>query len=211
MSIASLRKEYVRAGLLERDVDPDPIKQFTRWFDEALKAGIEEANAMTLATASPDGQPDARIVLLKQVDARGFAFFTNYESAKGEHLAANPRAALVFFWHELERQVRVSGTVERVSRAESKEYFHSRPPGSQLGAWVSQQSRVIPGRSVLESKLKALEHRYEGKTVPLPPHWGGYMVTPVTIEFWQGRPKRLHDRLRYSRRDEGWKIERLAP
>lgn len=211
MAIADLRKEYVRAGLLERDVEADPLRQFARWFDEAMAAGVDEPNAMTLATATPEGAPDARVVLLKGVDARGFVFFTNYESAKGQQLAANPRAALVFLWRELERQVRVLGVARRVEREESSEYFHSRPVGSQLGAWVSRQSRVIPGRKVLEAKLRALEHRYQDRAVPLPPYWGGYVVAPEAIEFWQGRPKRLHDRLRYSLRDGAWKVERLSP
>ena len=208
---ADLRREYAREGLAESAAHDDPLVQFDRWFSQALAAGVLEPNAMTLATVDADGMPSARIVLLQGFDARGFVFYTNYDSDKGVELTTTPRAALVFFWPELERQVRVRGTVERVSRDESETYFHSRPPGSQLGAWASEQSTVIPSRQVLEDRLAALEEQYRGKEVPVPPHWGGFRVVPKTIELWQGRPNRLHDRLLYTRDGKSWRRERLAP
>lgn len=210
-SFASLRKDYALAGLLEKDLARDPFRQFDRWFQEAEAAKVIEPNAMTLATATADGTPSARTVLLKGVDGRGFVFFTNYESRKGRELAANARASLVFPWLALERQVIVAGTVASVSREETDAYFQSRPLGSQLGAWASAQSTVVPSRASLEDNLKAIETRYAGTRVPTPPHWGGYRVAPLTVEFWQGRRNRLHDRLRYRRTGEAWVIERLAP
>lgn len=205
------RKDYVRSVLDESHVDPDPIRQFAAWFDDAVSAGVPEPEVMTLATATPDGAPSARIVLLRGFDERGFTFFTNYESRKGLELAANPRAALVFYWHDLERQIRIEGRVSRTSEAESDAYFHSRPSGSRLGAWSSDQSRVIPGRSALEDRVREFELRYPGDAIPRPPHWGGYRLLPDSIEYWQGRASRLHDRLRYRRVEDGWKIERLCP
>jgi pyridoxamine 5'-phosphate oxidase len=212
-SLADLRKDYSLAGLLEKDLAKDPFRQFEKWFQEAEAAKLIEPNAMTLATTGADGRPSARTVLLKGVDGRGFVFFTNYESRKGRELAHIPRASLVFPWLALERQVVVEGAVTRVSREESEAYFHSRPRASQLGAWVSQQSGVITGRSVLEDSMKALEEKYAGKEVPLPPHWGGFRVAPETVEFWQGRRGRLHDRLRFRRDSKTgeWSVERLAP
>lgn len=210
-TLADLRKDYSLTGLLEPNLARDPFRQFDQWFREAEAAKLNEPNAMTLATASAEGLPSARIVLLKGVDGRGFVFFTNYESHKGRDLAANPRASLVFPWLELERQVIVSGTVAKVSREESDTYFQSRPIGSQLGAWASAQSTIVPDRDTLESNLRAIKTRYEGQPVPTPPHWGGYRVSPTTVDFWQGRRNRLHDRLRYRRTDDGWVIERLAP
>ncbi|MER3433781.1 MAG: pyridoxamine 5'-phosphate oxidase [Leptolyngbya sp. ERB_1_1] len=210
-SIADLRKDYTRETLNEADVDPNPFQQFRRWFDQAVKAELPEPNAMTLATASKDGIPAARIVLLKAVDDRGFTFFTNYNSAKGKELEANPHAALVFLWTELERQVRIVGTVEKISSEESDGYFFSRPHNSRLGAWASEQSEVIPDRDVLEKKLAELKLEYENQEVPRPPHWGGFRVIPREIEFWQGRSSRLHDRLRYRHQDEQWVIDRLSP
>ena len=212
-SLADLRKDYSLAGLLEKDLAKDPYRQFEKWFQEAEAAKLIEPNAMTLATTGADGRPSARTVLLKGLDGRGFVFYTNYESRKGRELANIPRATLVFPWLALERQVVVEGTSIRVSREESEAYFHSRPRASQLGAWVSQQSSVIIGRASLEDSLKALEQKYAGKEVPLPPHWGGYRVVPDTVEFWQGRRSRLHDRLRYRRdpKTNEWIVERLAP
>jgi pyridoxamine 5'-phosphate oxidase len=211
-SIADLRRDYAHATLNEGDVAADPIAQFTRWFDEAVKAEVLEPNAMTLATATPDGAPSARVVLVKGVDERGFVFYTDYRSRKGEELAANPRAALVFYWGELERQVRVVGPVSRVSTAESERYYRSRPLKSRLGAWASEQSRVLPSRAPLEARMQELTERHADGDPPLPAHWGGFRVAPTEVEFWQGRRSRLHDRLRYRRGEGGrWVIERLSP
>ena len=212
MLLADLRKEYSLAGLKEKDLAKDPFRQFDKWFQEAEAAKITEPNALTLATATCDGRPSARTVLLKGVDGRGFVFYTNYESRKGRELDGNPRAALVFPWVSLERQVMVNGTVIKVSREEAEAYFHSRPLASQLGAWASAQSSIIAGRSGLEENMKAVEKKYAGQIVPLPPFWGGFRVVPETVEFWQGRRSRLHDRLRYRRETDGsWIIERLSP
>jgi pyridoxamine 5'-phosphate oxidase len=210
-SLADLRQNYTLEQLNETEVDPDPIKQFQRWFDQAIAAELPEPNAMTLATATSDGIPSARIVLLKGLDARGFAFYTNYESRKGQELAENPQAALVFLWTLLERQVRVEGRVEKVAAAETDAYFLSRPLASRLGAWTSSQSRVISSREVLEQRFAELKATYADETVPRPPHWGGYRVIPHQIEFWQGRTSRLHDRLRYRLEQGNWLLERLAP
>ncbi len=212
MEIANLRNEYLWGGLSEADMDADPIRQFEAWFQHAVAANLPEPNAMTLATATPDGQPSARTVLLKAYGASGFTFFTNYESRKGRELTNNPRAALLFFWPQLQRQVRVEGTVERVSEAESDAYFASRPVGSRLGALASRQSEVIPGREGLEARVRELAARYADGEVPRPPFWGGFRVRPLTIEFWQGRPDRLHDRLRYVLQETSqWRLERLSP
>ena len=210
MSIADLRREYTLDGLSEADALRDPFAQFDRWFRDAIDANLPLPNAMTLATATMQGTPDARVVLLKGVDGGGFVFYTNYLSRKGKELEANPAACLVFLWTELERQVRIEGRVERVSAGESDAYFASRPLGARLSAWASAQSEPVSGREELERALEAAESRY-GQDPPRPPHWGGYRLIPASIEFWQGRENRLHDRLLYRRADGGWKIERLAP
>ena len=211
-SIAHLRREYARARLDEHDVSHDPIVEFARWFAQAQEAQLPESNAMTLATATTDGAPSARIVLLKAFDERGFVFFTDYRSRKGAELEANPRAALVFYWGELERQVRISGEVTLTSVEESERYFRSRPLGSRLGAWASHQSQVIAGRAALEKDLQEMGARYADGDVPLPPHWGGYRVVPDEIEFWQGRENRLHDRILYVLEgSRSWRVERLSP
>jgi len=235
MSIADIRREYNLAGLRRRDLDSDAITQFRRWFDQAtgtrasgrlrkflitvykslfMIRGVEQLdlNAMTLATADREGRPSARIVLLKGLDERGFIFYTNYNSRKGHELEENPQAALVFHWPEQERQVCVAGQVSKLSAAESESYFRSRPRGSRIGAWASDQSTVVRDRADLERQWKRVEQRFPGEDVPCPPHWGGYVLNPARLEFWQGRPNRLHDRFRYAREADGtWKIERLSP
>ncbi len=212
MTLAELRKEYALAGLSEKDLARDPVRQFEKWFQEVEAAKIPEPNAAVLATAARDGRPSARMVLLKGVDGRGFVFYTNYDSRKGRELEANPRAAFVFPWIALERQVIVEGAVTRVAREESEAYFHSRPRASQLAAWASPQSSIIAGRDALDDAMKAMEKKYSGREAPLPANWGGFRIVPETVEFWQGRRSRLHDRLRYRREANGaWVIERLAP
>ncbi len=210
--IADIRRDYSRKKLLEKKAAADPVKQFAKWWKQALSAEIVEPNAMTLATASSDGIPSARIVLLKGFSEKGFVFFTNYESYKGKQLSENPKACLVFFWMELERQVRITGLVEKIDPTTSDEYFHSRPEESQLGALASPQSRIIESREWLDEEYKRIRKELKGTTILKPVYWGGYIVKPVIMEFWQGRPGRLHDRLQYSLGENGnWKIERLAP
>ena len=221
--IADIRKDYKLASLEEADVAANPIDQFTRWWNEAVASQIDEVNAMTLATANAAGVPAARIVLLKGYNPNGFIFFTNYESDKGKNLAQNPHAAIVFFWKELERQIRIEGTVEKVSAEESDRYFNSRPASSRIGAWASPQSAVIENRLVIEQNVERYSSIFANDSIERPDHWGGYIVKPRSIEFWQGRSSRLHDRIRYTieasaynaatdtRSDANWKIERLAP
>jgi pyridoxamine 5'-phosphate oxidase len=204
--------EHAEHGLRRRDLDPNPIKQFGNWFTAAIEAKIRDVNAMSLATTSADGRPSVRIVLLKGFDQDGFVFFTNYDSEKGRELAANPYAALGFYWIELDRQIRINGKTEKTSREESERYFHSRPAGSQLGAWASRQSEVLDARRVLDARMVQMTERFAGKPIPLPPHWGGYRLKPDQIEFWQGRSNRLHDRFRYTLQPDGtWSIDRLSP
>ena len=210
--IADIRKEYILHSLREEDVAENAMEQFERWWKDALKSEIIEVNAMTLATASADGLPAARIVLLKGFRNEGFLFYTNYDSFKGRQLLENPRACLVFFWKEIERQVRITGLVEKLNQEENDAYFKSRPAGSRIGAWASPQSEVIESSDWLLKRANQFEKNFEETGIPRPPHWGGYLVRPVTIEFWQGRPNRLHDRLLYSLQENGnWMIERLAP
>jgi pyridoxamine 5'-phosphate oxidase len=209
--LARVRKEYTRHALSETEVDLNPFVQFNHWFQEALTSRLPEPNAMALATATGDGKPSVRMVLMKGYDDRGFVFFTNYEGRKSSELLENPSAALLFYWSELERQVRVEGSVEKTSRQESEEYFNTRPLESRLGAWASRQSEVIPGRSDLEQKVSDLKERYTNRGVPVPPFWGGFRLQPQVFEFWQGRENRLHDRIRYSLQGGVWVIERLSP
>ena len=210
--LADIRKEYRLHRLIEGGVAENAMEQFERWWNDAMRSELEEVNAMTLATASADGLPSARIVLLKGFQADGFRFFTNYDSYKGKQLLENPRACLVFFWKELERQIRITGLVEKLGREDSDAYFSSRPVGSQIGAWASPQSAVIESAKWLAQLAGQFETKFAVGGIPRPPHWGGYLVRPVTMEFWQGRPNRLHDRLLYSLQEDGnWLIERLAP
>ena len=213
IDLAGLRREYETQGLHRADLHHDPIEQFATWFSTAVSSELPDANAISLATATPEGKPSARIVLLKGFDQRGFVFFTNYQSNKGRELESNPWAAFVVYWAQLERQVCVAGRVEKTSREESKTYFDGRPRGSKLGAWVSHQSEVIDARRILDARLAEMTERFAGQDdIKLPPHWGGYRLVPATIEFWQGRANRLHDRFRYTRQpDDSWTIERLAP
>lgn len=212
MNLADLRREYTKGGLRRADLNSSPFIQFQTWFEQALNSQLLEPSAMTLATADKEGRPSTRIVLLKGADEQGFTFFTNYESRKGRELAENPHAALTLHWAELERQVCVAGAVAKTSRDESEKYFGLRPRGSQLGACVSRQSAVVPNETFLEERLAELEREFAGRSVPTPAHWGGYRLTPTRIEFWQGRPNRLHDRFQYSKQADGsWRIERLSP
>lgn len=211
-TIADLRQDYTLQDLSEIKVNSNPFLQFKKWFDQTLSADILEPNAMTLATTTTEGKPSARMVLLKNFDERGFVFYTNYNSQKAQELAENPQAALVFWWAELQRQVRIYGRVEKILERESDQYFYSRPFNSRLGAWASNQSEVIESRKVIEERLQELKHKYQNQDIPRPPHWGGIRVIPTEIEFWQGRSSRLHDRLLYTKNvDDSWKIERLSP
>ncbi len=209
--INTLRHDFSKQTLDEKDVNKNPILQFEKWFKEAVDAKVNEPNAMTLCTATVDGKPSARILLLRNFDENGFVFYTNYASRKGEEMASNPNVALLFFWPELERQVRIEGTLKKQSEQESDEYFNSRPRESKLGAWTSAQSKIISNRKVLDEELEKYSKKYPTENVPRPPHWGGYILKPIAIEFWQGRPSRLHDRVLYTSENNHWKISRLAP
>jgi pyridoxamine 5'-phosphate oxidase len=211
MDLSGMRKDYILHNLNEEETSADAISQFKTWFQEALNAKVNEPNAMTLATSTPDGKPSARIVLLKGVTDDGFVFFTNYESAKGLEIEQNPHVALVFFWHELERQVRIEGVAGKTSQEVSEQYFHSRPFKSQVSAIVSPQSKIIKNKSELMEEVKRMEEKFESGVVPLPGYWGGFIVKPSAIEFWQGRENRFHDRIKYIRKDSGWERFRLAP
>jgi pyridoxamine 5'-phosphate oxidase len=212
LSLTDLRREYTQAGLSEADLNPDPLRQFQKWFQQSFDAGVLEPNAGVLATATLSGRPSARTCLLKEVDERGFSFYTNYESRKAKELAENPQATFVFPWLALERQVIVAGAVTKLSQEESEAYFKVRPRGSRLGAWASKQSAVIGSRDELEERLCQLESQYPNDNIPIPTNWGGYLLVPDEIEFWQGRPNRLHDRLQYVKTSEGtWRIQRLSP
>ncbi len=211
-SIADIRKEYKLKSFTETDAESNAIKQFANWWNDAVKSDIDEVNALTLATATKDGKPSARIVLLKGFDENGFVFFTNYESHKGKMIAENPNASMVFFWKELERQIRIEGVIEKVSDKESDDYFFSRPVDSQVGAWASPQSNIINNRNIIEENVKKYEAQFATSPITRPVHWGGYRLKPQLVEFWQGRPSRLHDRLQYTLKENGeWKMERLAP
>ncbi len=211
MDIGDIRNEYTQSGLKRSDLDASPLAQFALWFEQARQAQLKEVNAMSLATVTPDGMPQVRTVLLKSFDERGFVFFTNYNSAKAKELEATPKASVLFPWLDLERQVRISGTVEKITTAESFKYFTSRPRGSQLGAWISEQSSVINSRTVLSTLMQQIKEKFKDGQVPLPDAWGGYRIQPTQYEFWQGRASRLHDRFRYSQSSGGWQIDRLAP
>ena len=206
------RHDYEKASLDESAVAVDPIAQFRTWFDQATAEGLPEPNAVTVSTATPEGRPSSRVVLMRGFDERGFVFYTNYRSRKGREIEENPHAAMCFFWQPMERQVRIDGRIEKTTEVESDDYFRGRPTGSKLGAWVSNQSGVVPGRSTLEAEMEAIKIRFPGEEIPRPPHWGGFRVVPESVEFWQGRRSRLHDRLVYRRADDGgWRVERLAP
>ena len=209
--LSNFREEYRSGELHENEIKENPFQQFEIWMQDAINNKTIEPNAMAVATSTPDGKPSIRVVLLKELTDDGFVFFTNYNSRKGHEIDFNPNAAIVFDWHIMERQVRIEGTIKKVSNEESDAYFNSRPEGSKIGAWVSPQSQVVNGREELDKLQQQTEQRFAGKSIPRPPHWGGYIVIPTTIEFWQGRPSRLHDRIRYTKTTEGWKIDRLAP
>ena len=210
-NLRQMRQEYVAGSLNETDMPQSPIEVFKEWMDFAIKSGLTEPNAMTLATATKDGKPSARVVLLKEVNDEGFVFFTNYLSRKGRELVVNPEAAIVFDWHDIERQVRVEGKVEKLSEEESEAYFNERPEDAKIGAWASPQSKIVKDREELEKHLEEIEEQFEGMPVHRPSHWGGYLIRPSVIEFWQGRPSRMHDRLVYYKTEEGWTMHRLAP
>jgi pyridoxamine 5'-phosphate oxidase len=210
--IAEIRKDYSHRSLTENEASPNPVQQFEKWWQEATEAKIEEPNAMVLATASTDGVPSARVVLLKEYSEKGFVFFTNYHSFKGKQLSENPKACLVFFWKELERQVRITGLVEKISAKQSDDYYQTRPEASRISAWASPQSQVIEGREWLDEQFNKITKQMEGPHIQRPPYWGGFIVNPIIVEFWQGRPNRLHDRIQYTMEEDGkWKMERLAP